>query len=205
MSADRDDLAERIVSAAAALIAHEGPSALTARRLARSVDTSTMTIYTRFGSMEQVRVAVRRAGFDGLLARLAHVPNTEDPVADLTGIGYAYCAYAREHPQLYRATFFEATIDGEDASVAADAFAPLVAAVERCLQAGRFAPADPVRVAFQLWTAVHGLSALLIAGPLEPAFAGEMLAALARTLFIGLGDGPELAERSIAAARSALD
>jgi hypothetical protein len=154
--------------------------------------------------MEQVRVAVRRAGFDGLLARLADAPRTEDCVADLASIGYAYCGYARECPELYRATFFDAAIDADDASVAADAFAPLVVAVERCLETGRFAPADPVGVAFQLWTTVHGLSALQIAAPLDRAFVDESLAALARTLFVGLGDDPKRAERSIAGARSAL-
>jgi AcrR family transcriptional regulator len=195
---EQSDLADRMVRMAAELLAQEGPAALTARRLAREVGTSTMAVYTHFGGMDQVRVAVRKSAFGGLMQTLKRVGPSEDPVADVAEIGLWYCGYARANPHLYRATFLEAGIEHDDIAAGIDAFAPLVEAVQRCLDAGRFSPGPAVPIATQLWTAVHGAATLHLAGmPFETLV--QTLAALGRTIFVGLGDEPERAERSVAA------
>jgi AcrR family transcriptional regulator len=195
---EQSDLVERMVRAAAALLAQEGPTALTARRLAREAGTSTMAVYTHFGGMDQLRVAVRKAAFGGLMRTLQQVGPSEDPVADVVEIGLSYCGYARGNPHLYRATFLQAGIEHDDIAAGLDAFAPLVAAVERCLDAGRFSPGPAVPIAMQLWTTVHGAATLHLAGmPFETLV--QTLSAMGRTIFVGLGDEPERAERSVAA------
>jgi AcrR family transcriptional regulator len=202
---EQTDLVSKMVQIAAELLAREGPAALTARRLAREAGTSTMAVYTHFGGMDQVRVAVRKAAFDGLMETIERVEASEDPVADVALIGLVYGGYARDNPHLYRATFLEAPLELADMTAGVDAFAPLVAAVQRCLDAGRFSPGPAVPIALQLWTAVHGASTLHLAGmPFETLV--DTLAAMARTMFAGLGDEPERASRSVAAglARGAL-
>src|SRR5438045_8769349 len=72
-----------LIEAAARLIATEGAAALTLRRVADEVGTSTMAIYTHFGGMSELRRAVRQEGFARLAARAARVRETDDPVADL--------------------------------------------------------------------------------------------------------------------------
>ena len=53
----------RLIEAAARILAEEGPGALTLRRVAAEVGTSTMAVYTHFGGMTELRRAVREQGF----------------------------------------------------------------------------------------------------------------------------------------------
>ena len=188
------------------MIAAEGPAALSARRLAREAGTSTMAVYTHFGGMEPLRAAVRTAALAALTARMAAVAPTDDPVADVAALGLAYCLNALADRHAFRATFMEAPLGGELEAVAGageSAFAPLVAAVERCIAAGRFAPADPRALATRLWIASHGTVTLQLAGLLEPEDALGQLGAIGHALFVGFGDDPEAAGRSVAAAAAA--
>src|SRR5437764_1480840 len=83
-----------LIEAAARLIATEGAAALTLRRVADEVGTSTMAIYTHFGGMSELRRAVRQEGFARLAARAARVRETDDPVADLAVLGREYYEHA---------------------------------------------------------------------------------------------------------------
>src|SRR5271155_2763740 len=131
-----------LVEAAARLLARGGRSALTTRRLAAAVGTSTMAVYTHFGGMDELHHAVRVEGFERLMSHLQSVPSTRDPVADLSALGWAYCFNALSNPHLYRSIFLEAPIDGEDDPVGRAAFAQLTKTVTRCIDAGRFSPAN---------------------------------------------------------------
>jgi AcrR family transcriptional regulator len=96
-----------LVETAAQILATDGPGKLTLRRLTRDVGTSTMAVYTHFGGMEQLRIAICTEGFRRLGAHLGSVPRTDDPVADLVALGAAYVTNARENPNLYRAMFLD--------------------------------------------------------------------------------------------------
>ena len=63
----------RLLEGAARLLAEEGPAALTLRRVATEADTSTMSVYTHFGSMPDLAEAVVAEGFARLAALLAEV------------------------------------------------------------------------------------------------------------------------------------
>ena len=78
MSPKRADGAVRtaFIETAAQLIATEGSSGLTLRRVADQVGTSTMAVYTHFGGMNELRLEVRREGFARLAAHLAQVEQT---------------------------------------------------------------------------------------------------------------------------------
>ena len=201
MAADRESPRERLVEAAARLLVEEGPGALTARRLARELGTSTMALYTHFGGMEQLRVEVRKSAFARLAAHLEGVAQSDDPVADLALQGFAYCENATTGPDLYRAAFLEAPLGEDDGRAAQAAFEPLVATVRRCVEAGRFDPPDPLAAALQVWTATHGVASAHVAGILRFETAIDVIASLARTFAVGLGDDPARAERSVARAR----
>ena len=112
-----EQVRDALIEAAARLLAREGPSALTARRLAAQVSTSTMALYTHFGSMDGLRRAVRTECFARLTDYFDSVPVTRDPVADLAALGWAYCFNAVANPQLYRAVFLEPPTDEEDVAV----------------------------------------------------------------------------------------
>ena len=69
-----DTLRVALLDAAGALLHAEGPQALTTRRLADAVGTSTQAIYTLFGGKEGIVRAMYREGFDRLEQCLADVP-----------------------------------------------------------------------------------------------------------------------------------
>ncbi len=190
---------EALIEAAARIVATEGRAGLTLRRLAGEVGTSTMAIYTHFGSMEELRRNVRRQGFARLGANLAAVEETRDPMADLALLGAAYYLSATSDPNLYRAMFFDGPVDEEDVGTGLDTFMYLVEGMSRCVEAGRLpkaGTADPAELALEVWALTHGLVSLQLAHLLAPAQAVEHLQSGARCLFLAWGDDPRRLKRS---------
>jgi|RhiMetdeSRZDD1v2_1073273.scaffolds.fasta_scaffold154249_3 AcrR family transcriptional regulator len=186
-----------LIEKAARLIAEEGPDALTLRRLAAEVGASTMVVYTHFGGMDDLRQEVRREGFDRLAQHLAAVAATDDPVADLVVLGWAYLQHATTNPDLYRVMFTERPAQRDEEPT----FLTLVDAVERCLAARRFAAADALFLATQLWAAAHGVASLQVAGMLDADEAAGSLEALGANLMVGFGDCPDQVAASLTRAR----
>ncbi len=187
-----------LIEAAASLVAEGGVAALTIRRLAAAVGTSTMAIYTHFGGMEELRAEMQKEGFARLSARIATIRPTADPVADISAMGWGYCFNAIADPAFYRIMFMEAPVEDVGAIAAgAAAFEPLVSVVQRCIDAGRFAPADAWSLATQLWTMCHGFVTLCLAGLMTDDAVISYLNAMACNMFVGFGDDREEAAASI--------
>lgn len=191
---------ELLVETAARLIATDGIAGLTLRRLTREVGTSTMAIYTHFGSIDELRHAIRREGFARMAARFRAVPRTADPVADLARQGWAYWRNAVENPNLYRAMFMYGPLDDPQPDADAATFDMLIAEVQRCIDAGRFTGPEARPLALQLWSMVHGVSSLHLNGMLTETEAVAALAAGVTALLVAFGDGPDAARRSLGAA-----
>ena len=184
-----------LVERAAEMLARR--EVVTLRALVESVGASTMAVYTHFGGMPGLWRAVRQEGFTRLVAALALVEETSDPVRDFMALGAAYSRNALANPYLYRA-MFDTAADLDDAAAADAGFRTLVACAERARRAGRFAETcDPAGVATQLWAAGHGQLLLVLTGVLP----GEALAPLATgtayALFVAAGDEPERCRRSV--------
>jgi len=192
-----------LVETAARLLAEQ--EGLTIRRLAHEVGTSTMAVYTHFGSMEDLRRAVRLEGFARLAAHLDAVERSRDPVADLSALGWAYCFNALANPNLYRVMFLEAPIDAEEAESGGATFAPVVAAVQRCIDAGRFTSCDAWSLAVQTWTMVHGMVGVVLAGVFGPDEMLGHLSTMTVSLYVGNGDSRAAAVRSLARARRRME
>lgn len=188
----------KLVAVAARVLAEEGPPALTVRRLSRETATSTMAIYTHFGSMEELRREVRRDGFARLEAALDAAPSTGDPVADLAAAGDVYFRFGVSDPHRYRAMFVDRPLDGDEAG--ATTFERLATAVRACIEAGRFVAAEPaleVIWAAQLWSMRHGMVSMTLTGVLPIERARLVLADMTYRLLIGYGDAPDAARTSL--------
>jgi AcrR family transcriptional regulator len=160
---------ERLVEAAARLLADEGPAALSTRRLANEVGTSTMAVYTHFGGLPQLVRAVVTEGFTRLAEHMAAVPQTDDPLTDIYELGVAYRANAHHNPHLYAVMFGSASLGGYRLSKAElkdgrYTFDVLVAATQRVMDAGVWKAGDAEGVAGQLWCSLHGFVMLELAG-----------------------------------------
>jgi AcrR family transcriptional regulator len=186
-----------LLDLAARIVGREGTQALTARRLATELGTSTTAVYTHFGGMDGLRREVRRDGFARLTDLFDTVPETGDPVADLSALGWAYCFNGVVNAHLYRAVFLEPPIDADDEAVGRAAVQQPIDAVARSIEAGRFDPADPEALAVQLWTASHGMVCAVLARLLTIEEITEQFSAMGRNLYVGFGDDPVKAQRSI--------
>ncbi|RSM62015.1 TetR/AcrR family transcriptional regulator [Actinoplanes sp. ATCC 53533] len=187
-----------LVEAAARVLAEEGPAALTSRRLAAEVGSSTMAVFSRFQNMAEVRRAVREEGFARLDARLDTLPTMDDPVANLVATGVMYFAAGVANPHLYRAMFLDRPPQDDD--LGAGTYQRLVALVRRCVIAGRFPAAQESLVsvwAAQLWSMRHGMVIMSVAELLPNEQARFVLDDMTLRLLIGYGDDPDQARRSI--------
>lgn len=199
LDAVQRDRRTQLVEAGTRLIAAHGSGALTARRLAREVGTSTMAVYTHVGGMDELRRAIREDGYARLGAIWVGVAPTRDPVADLTAAAAGYAAFALSNANLYRAMFFE--VPGTEGHTPPVAVAGQGAGVvERCMEAGRFDAGDPQAAMWQLWAGIHGVVAGALAGMVETAEIEDRMRALVVTLYVGFGDERVAAERSAARA-----
>jgi AcrR family transcriptional regulator len=186
-----------LIEAAARLIATEGAAGLTLRRVAEEVGTSTMAIYTHFGGMPELRRAVRREGFALLVARAAQLGESEDPVADVAGLGLAYHQLAMSNPHLYRAMYMEQPLDAADAAAGSETFDVLAAAMQRCIDSERLHSGDARELATQFWAVGHGAITLQMAQLLSPEEALKCLRGSVLNLFIANGDDRDAARRSL--------
>lgn len=175
------------------------PGSLTLRRLSEEVGTSTMAVYAHFGGMQNLRQEIRREGFARLRDHLEAVRPSNDPLAVLAMLGWAYYDNALANPNLYRVMFLDHHEPADD-EIGLDTFGRLVAAVADCIGAGTFAPAEPFDVALQLWAVAHGFVTLQLSGLVCAPLAVEMLTTSWRTLFLGFGADPKVAARSLARA-----
>jgi AcrR family transcriptional regulator len=182
----------RLVEVTARLLADEGPAALSTRRLAREVGTSTMAVYTYFGGLPDLVRAVVAEGFTRLAEHLATVPHTDDALTDLLALGWAYRANALDNPELYAVMFGTASLGGyrrsrEELDEGRYTFDVLVAATARAMTDGKFRAGDPEHVAAQLWSALHGFVMLELAGYFEAQ--DDAVESVLLPLFVNLGIG----------------
>jgi AcrR family transcriptional regulator len=155
------DLREACIAAGFSLLEGGGIDTVTIRGVSRMTGVSHTAPLHHFPHREALLDAMAQRGFDRLLAALAaSVPDpTAPPVAQLRAYGIAYVDTAVASPQLFDLMFGRPrdTI-GENAGwLLVDLCA---AAIER----GDLVATDPDRLSHLLWSAVHGLASLYVAG-----------------------------------------
>ncbi len=169
-----------LIEAAARLLSTDGLHALSIRKVAAEVGSSTMAVYTHFGAKDDLVAAVVQEAFARLHAELEAVPVTDDPAADLGAIAAAYRRNARANAHLYRVMFglnpmaltdpaaeLRAGGPPHPFAVGLEAFGALVAGVARCVDAG-LVVGDPGELALQVWATAHGAVSLELTGFLGP-------------------------------------
>lgn len=185
-----------IVAAAERLLAASGDEdALSLRAVAREAGIAAPSVYLHFASKEDLLRGVVAEFFLALrdAVRAASAGIAEPRQALLAGC-LAYCRFAAERPGAYRALFATPRPEAGPPDVPGDpgseAFATLTDGIAACMGAGFAPPADPHRVAVDVWSALHGIASLRRAlpnfpwPPLEPQLRG-VLAGLAGVRFGG--------------------
>lgn len=106
---------EEIVAAALQIVRRSGKDALTARRLAKELKSSSCPIFTVFNGMEEVQretLAAAKRLYDEYVARgLSQNP-------PFKGVGMQYIRFSKEEPELFRLIFMSQAEDAPPVSFA---------------------------------------------------------------------------------------
>ncbi|MFH8725032.1 TetR/AcrR family transcriptional regulator [Streptomyces termitum] len=171
------DLRNALVCAAVDLATEGGPERVVLREAARRVGVSPTAAYRHFDGrgelLRTVRAHARTRLADAMERAAAREPGADDPVLAaerrLGALCRGYVGFAVEHPGLYRAAFQTVRPTGNPVPAARPpeteirAFALLAEALEALGRTGGRRCAAGAAA----WSAVHGLSLLLLEGPLR--------------------------------------
>jgi AcrR family transcriptional regulator len=203
------DLRRTLIDAALALVTEEQDWAFSLREVARRAGVSHNAPYNHFPEKRDLLGAVAAAGFEALRERMrVSVAGVGDPRAALRASAKAYVNAGLENPALYRLMFGTAltvpsdrplhrtNMDGgrpaEARTAGASAKAVLDEIILRGAQSGAFAVSPKSKSALAIaslavWSAVHGLTLLVIDGLTDSELKIDTLVArLTRMLIDGL-------------------
>ncbi|GAA3842934.1 TetR/AcrR family transcriptional regulator [Saccharothrix violaceirubra] len=174
-----DALRARLLDRAGELLSSEGPNALSLRRLAADVNTSTTAVYSLFGGKPALLDALYEEAFRRFGERVAAVPLSDDPVENIVRIGLAYRRSALADPQFYLVMFSKVVPNFEPSeetgSAALRTFQPVLDNVRRAIELEIFVAAPEEHIGIAVWGMVHGLVSLELNGNLPAELTiGEM-------------------------------
>jgi AcrR family transcriptional regulator len=157
-------LNERLVAATLQLLRDEIPTDLTVRRIAASAGTTTMAVYTGFGSRDELLDTVYARGFEQLREAMESAGDVVDPAEGALRLLQAYRTFALANPGLY-GLLFERVLPGFDPSAEVRSMALDTTFGLLAVQAGRVLGTDPQDKAtrdlsYTLWALTHGLVSL---------------------------------------------
>lgn len=180
-----------LVDAGVELARTGGPNAVVLRAASRLAGVSHNAVYRHFANQEDLLAAVaqRCMGKLGMLmTERTGMVTTRDRVrraqARLEAIGRSYIEFARTEPGWFRTAFTSArahsadgqgegppaepNVDGESESESEpNPYDVLSAGLDELVEVGALAPERRAGAEYAAWSAVHGLSSLLLDGPLR--------------------------------------
>jgi AcrR family transcriptional regulator len=191
-------LGPALLDAAVELARTEGPEAVGLRAVTRAAGVSHNAAYRHFADRDALLRAVCERCMTELAllmeVRIAQLPPVDDPATAamerLLATGRAYIDFALTEPGWFRTAFavprglgFLGPGEGVGRS-GLDPFQLLEAALDGLVEAGSLPPDRRPGTEYAAWSAVHGLSTLLIDGPLRDLPETERQAALDRTFAV---------------------
>ena len=165
---EKEQLRRQIISAARELFVNEGYENVSMRKIANKIEYSPTTIYLYFKDKADLLDSVCKETLLDLLNTLELLNRDKsDPVETLRKSGKAYVEFGLKYPQDYKLTFvvrpqFQKGLGLEEGSVGERVFNYLRAMVSECIRQKAFRRVDVDTAGQALWSAVHGVTLLLI-------------------------------------------
>jgi len=176
-SSARSEIRAGVIDAAARILAEEGLSALTVRRVADRVNASTKVVYTLFGGKEGLLEAVYLGAFDRLSEEMAEPAALPDPRERVLASARNYRLFALAHPDLYSVMFGEASAGFQPSLDARRhgwaTFKAMRTSLIECRPSMTERDADFAMRA--VWAAMHGVVSLELRDILGPAEMSDAL------------------------------
>jgi AcrR family transcriptional regulator len=182
-----EQLRTEIIDATTELLLETGHAKeVSIRSVSQRVGVTPPSIYLHFADKDALLDAVCGRYFEQLNEVMQQVVADQRTAVDrLRAQGLAYFRFARQNPELYRIAVMAEGRPGSDTDVAlnSSAFLHLRDSVQSLMDEGSYPLGDATTVALELWTVVHGVSALFVSRPYLP-----------------FGDPDEFADRLLGAA-----
>jgi AcrR family transcriptional regulator len=163
--------AAALLAAAERAIQEDGVDALSVRRVAADVGTTTRAVYSVFGSKDGLVAALAARAFEVLREELEALPVTDDPAADLVAAGLMFRRFAAGHPSLF-ALGFQRPLPVAARRTASDALDVLQLRLRRLGDAGRLGGRTVEGATQQFNALCEGLAVVELRGP-HPLGGGE--------------------------------
>ena len=192
----RRDLRDRIVDAAARLLAEQGAAAVTTRGVAEAAGVQPPAIYRLFGDKDGLLEAVAEHVLATYVATKADAARTAaeedtDPVEDLRAGWRRQVDFGLANPTLF--ALLHDPVRARHSPAVRDGLQVLESRVRRVAQAGRLRVAEPRAVAL-VHAAGTGVVQTLLATPVQdrdPGLAEDLLEAVLRQVLTDAADDPE--------------
>lgn len=145
--------------------------AVSIRSVAQRVGVTPPSIYLHFADKDTLLDAVCSRYFEKLDEEMQRAAAEHTSTIEvLRAQGHAYVNFARRTPELYRLATMGEGRPGSDVDTAlnSSAFQHMRATIAALITEGIYPPGDATMMALELWTAAHGVAALLISKPYLP-------------------------------------
>ena len=187
------DLANALAGAALDLARRGGPEAVVLREAARQVGVSATAAYRHFSGHEALIETVKQVCQTELVGRMEAelAVGTPDPdprreaIRRLRALGLGYVHFAQAEPGLFRTAFShsDAPLDEQWARLySAPGFLELIATLDTMVECGVLDVKHRAGAELVAWSGVHGLSMLILDGPLGALPEDDLAAAIDRVL-----------------------
>lgn len=182
-----EQLRDEILDATTDLLLETGHAKdVSIRSVAQRVGVTPPSIYLHFTDKDALLDAVCARYFEKLDQEMqAAAAGQPSSIEALRAQGLAYVRFALKTPELYRIATMGEGRPGSDVDLMlnASAFVHMRTSVETLMAEGIYPPGDATDKALELWTAAHGVVAMLISRPYLPwgdveEFADRVLAAV---------------------------
>jgi AcrR family transcriptional regulator len=164
------DLKNALIEAGIDILAQEGVSGLSLRKVARKAGVSHAAPYAHFADKQALIAAISTGGHEKIHKRIVGIVEQypDDPLRQLVETAWAYADFGFREPDHFRITFSGVVERERDypalVEMAARNFGLVRALVMRCQAAGILHLGEPDLVAVGVWGLVHGFVSLVQQG-----------------------------------------
>jgi AcrR family transcriptional regulator len=167
------DLKNALIKAGVEILAREGLSGLSLRKVARLAGVSHAAPYAHFADKQSLIAAISTEGFKQLYAQIESVraAQEDNPIGLLTETAWATLQFALIEPDRFKLMFSSALDKEKDypdfVASSQQNFRQLVEIVERCQNSGILKAGPSYLAAVSVWGVVHGLIMLVLEGQIS--------------------------------------
>jgi AcrR family transcriptional regulator len=168
---EKREMRELIIRTAMDLFVERGYEKTSMRAIANAIDYSPATLYLYFKDKDEIFFAIQTKAFSHLFATMQPLLQIKNPMERLKTLGKVYIKFALDHPKYYDVMFImESPMNAEKNQdkweIGKQAHSFLESTVKQCVEAGHM-EGDVEKIAFLMWSTVHGMSSLLIKNRLQ--------------------------------------